>query len=100
MIPAVLKIFADNESLMEYERHRGVNHCVSMDNISVRLMLMLRRSGMQMPDNYYEGLCEGELSDIRSLTDLLLQIPSRIAHKYIIMKDGMLRVRVWLKMLP
>ena len=93
MIPAVLKIFADNESLMEYERHRGVNHCVSMDNISVRLMLMLRRSGMQMPDNYYEGLCEGELSDIRSLTDLLLQIPSRIAHKYIIMKDGMLRVK-------
>lgn len=93
MIPAILKIYSDNESLMEYERSMSVNHCVSMDNISVRLMLMLRRSDMQMPDNYYEGICEEELSGIKSLSDLMLQVPLRIARKYILMKDRMLRVK-------
>lgn len=93
MIPAVLKIYADDESLLEYERTKSGNHCVGMDSISVRLMLMLRRNDMQMPDNYYEGICEEEFAGIDSISQLMLKIPQRIAHKYILRKGEELRVK-------
>lgn len=93
MIPAILKIYADDESLLEYERSISEKHCVSLESISVRLMLMLRHNNMQMPDNYYNSICEEEMTGIENLADLMLKIPERIVEKYLVSKNGQLRVK-------
>ncbi len=93
MIPAVLKIYADDESLLEYESAKREKIIVSIESISIRLMLTLRRANMQMPDNYYVSICEEELAGIENLADLMVKVPERIAEKYIINKNGQLRVK-------
>ncbi len=93
MIPAIARIFTDNESLLEYERASGISCAPDIATLKVRLMLLLRTDDYQMPNNYYDGICNDQLGGISSLAELMTKVPKSLADRYLCRKDRQIMVR-------
>lgn len=82
MYPILSNLLLDNETLFGYERGETFSNSNAVQNILRRLQQYERMTNPAIPDYLYEGLKESTTDGIRTIVDLVTEIPIRLSNHF------------------
>lgn len=92
MLPFLVRLFSDTESLLEYER-LGDRAAIVFSRIYNRLIAQVRLSDVTKSDNHYEGLAEMHLTKYSDLPELMSKLACEWGNRVLCQERGRIYVR-------
>lgn len=92
MLPFLIRLFSDTESLLEYERLDD-SAAIDFSRIYNRLIALVRLSDVNKSDNHFEGLAEMYLPKYSDLPELMSKLACEWGSRVLCQERGRLYVR-------